>query len=278
MTKLLSANFARLKKSKIFWIGVIFMFAIAVFAILNQYRNSLEYNFTVSIDSFVFGFAVIIPILSAVFSSLFFGVEYSDGTMRNKLVIGYSRASVYLASLIICTAASLIMCMAFLLGVCAVGIPVLGFFSLSFSAFASTLLGCILMVCAVCAILTAINMHITNKAIVAIVCVLLMIGLMLLAVEVDSRLSEPEMYPPNAYVTIDGSFVQREELTPNPNYLTGTKRVVYEYIRDVNPGGQALQLSRMDNTNLWPMALYSAIIVIVSTGLGLVFFRRKDLK
>ena len=44
----------------------------------------------------------------AVFVSLFFGTEYSDGTLRNKLIGGYTRAQIYVSQFVVNAAACLL--------------------------------------------------------------------------------------------------------------------------------------------------------------------------
>ncbi|MDL2258177.1 ABC transporter permease [Eubacteriales bacterium OttesenSCG-928-K08] len=277
MTKLISAGFSRLRLSKIFWLGMVFMLVIAMVVVVNQYYSCLKYGFEIKLDGFVLGFTIIVPVLAAVFCSLFLGTEYSDGTMRNKLMIGHSRAVIYLSSLIISITATLLMCLAFLLGVCAVGIPLLGGLTTPLPHFFIMLLGSVVLVCAVCAILTVICMLISNKAIIAIVSILCMVGLLLLAISIDSRLQEPEFYS-NVVFTENGTVHPPDELIPNPAYLTGAKRAVYEYAYDILPTGQALQYSRMSAEHLWQMPLYSLAILFLSTWLGVFFFKRKDLR
>lgn len=277
MTKLISAGLSRLRISKIFWIGTIFMFGVAVMVSVNQYYTKLDFGSAIKLDSFILGFAIIIPVLAAVFCSLFLGAEYSDGGMRNKLVVGHSRVAIYLSSLTLSIAASLMMCLAFLLGVCVVGIPLLGGLNIALPHFFLMLLGSVLMVCAVCAILTAISMLISNKAIIAVVSILSMLVLLLLAISIDSRLQETEFYSDVVFME-DGEIKSPDDPLPNPNFLTGVKRAVYEYAYDILPTGQALQYASMMAKSLWQMPLYSLAIVILSTCLGIFFFKRKNLK
>ena len=65
MRNLLRANFSRLWKSKALWLCAAGAFAF-----------------------------------SAAFLSLFLGVEYQDGTLRNKIIAGHARWKVYAASLL----------------------------------------------------------------------------------------------------------------------------------------------------------------------------------
>ena len=82
------------------------------------------------IDGQLFTFAMFIGIVLSTFCGLFLGIEYGDGTIRNKVVVGHKRSSIYLANLITCIAAGLAMCAAFMLVYVAVGIPLIGTFTL----------------------------------------------------------------------------------------------------------------------------------------------------
>ena len=56
-------------------------------------------------------------LVAAVFISLFVGSEYSDGTIRNKLVVGHSRMRIYLANLIVCSIACVLISLAYAAGI-----------------------------------------------------------------------------------------------------------------------------------------------------------------
>ena len=88
MSKLLSAGFIRLRKDKIFWIALIFMFGAGVFFPVMRYMDMQQSGYINNIDNGFFACALFIGIVMAVFCSLFIGTEYSDGTIRNKVVIG----------------------------------------------------------------------------------------------------------------------------------------------------------------------------------------------
>ena len=102
MRKLLSANYSRLWRDKIFWICMGTMLIYSVVYMLNGCRQAAihlsEYNY--SIDKYYFHFAISIGIFCAVFSSMFFGTEYSDGTIRNKVIVGHTKTNIYIASLV----------------------------------------------------------------------------------------------------------------------------------------------------------------------------------
>lgn len=113
MSKLLSANFMRLKKDKFFWIGIIFMFAAGVLYPTMIYRDVQKTGIINTVDDAFCGCTLFIGVVMAVFCSLFIGTEYSDGTIRNKITIGHTRTALYLSNAIVSATVSIFMCAAF---------------------------------------------------------------------------------------------------------------------------------------------------------------------
>ena len=70
----------------------------------------------------------------------------------------------------------------------------------------------------------------------------------------------------------------KPEYVKNPDYLSGTKRKVYECLNDVLPVNQFYQVANGIDENLGIMAVYSVILIVLSNGAGIVIFRKKDLK
>lgn len=54
-----------------------------------------------------------------------------------------------------------------------------------------------------------------------------------------------------------------EDEERNPNYLSGTKREVFEFLNEFLPGGQMLKLSTMKVDHLGRSAVYDGIIFVV---------------
>ena len=98
MYKLLKANFFRLVKNKIFWGIVIITILIASFILLNTILNH-QGEIKAGIDNILIMYINFIGIFIAMFTSLFVGTEYSDGALRNKIVIGHSRKHIYFANM-----------------------------------------------------------------------------------------------------------------------------------------------------------------------------------
>lgn len=65
---------------------------------------------------------------------------------------------------------------------------------------------------------------------------------------------------------------------PNPRYVGGAKRAALETIYDLLPTGQSLQYMHVEAAHPERLALYSLSVIVLSTGTGILLFRRKDLR
>lgn len=131
------------------------------------------------------------------------------------------------------------------------------------------------MVGAWSAIFTLISLLTTNKAYGVVFCILLWLGLTFLGSYFYNVLSEPEMQS-GAIVTMEGITIG--EPTLNPNYVSGIKRHVYEFLSDFFPSSQAIQMSNLEAVHQIRMMLCSLGITVMATLGGIMGFRRKDLK
>ncbi len=276
MRKLLSANYSRLWRDKIFWICMGTMLIYSVVYMLNGCRQAAihlsEYNY--SIDKYYFHFAISIGIFCAVFSSMFFGTEYSDGTIRNKVIVGHTKTNIYIASLVTTITATLLMVLVWMIGA-SVAIPILGIWEMGISNLVVYVLIIIMLVVAFAAICTLVNMLSANKAFTVAISVLLIMGLLILASMIYSGLSETEM---TSSVQYTANGMQMSEPTPNPNYIGGEMRKIYEFILDFLPTGQGLTLWQVEAGHPVRMILSSAAITILTTLSGIFVFRKKNLK
>lgn len=277
MNRLLCANFARLKKDKVFWLGILFMAGYGAFLMFGNYMDAKRYGERFYIDNIFFSYSIMVGIVSAVFCCLFLGTEYSDGTIRNKLMVGHTRGRIYLANLIVCTAAGLLMTLSFLITAAGIGFPLFGFFVAKGETVLATLAGTLLMVIAFTSVFTFLSMMIQNKAVAAVTVVMTVFVLLFTAIYLSSALNSPEMYEGYTYTDDEGNVVE-QEAQPNPSYVSGTKRKVYEALMDILPTGQSLQYATMSAVHVWQLPAYSVLIAIVTTGAGIVVFRKKDIK
>ena len=284
MRNLLSAGFTRLWRSKTLWLSCLVLASMDATTMWTRYNDRRELGVTNFIDGGFFCYVVLIGILAAVVSTLLLGTEYSDGTIRNKVVAGCKRRDIYLANLIVCSAASLIMCAAAIVAGLVVGIPLLGGFHMGAARAILFIVGTLSLALGFTAIFTLLAMLVTNRTISAVAALLLALTLMAAGVYIDSRMQ--------AGPTIDGlvihttdelgnidwdnSIVEKE---PNPLYLPeGPLRNAFDFLHDFTPGGQMMQYAAVSPKRPEIMIQYNAVIVIITTAIGIYLFKRKDLR
>lgn len=284
MRNLLSANFMRLRKSGVFWLGMAFMFGMGIVASFTRYREMHDVSdYFPNCEEILFAGSPFMAIAAAAFVGLFLGTEYSDGTIRNKLTAGHSRTVVYLSSLIVSYIATALLHLAFLLAVVVVGFPLVGNLGTPVPALLALTGVSLLTVLALSSIFVTLAMLVTKKAVACVSALLLGFAMMMAAMTINFRLSEPEFHPSyTAYTSSDadsGSVqLQEANMTPNPRYLQGTQRAVYAFLNDFLPVNQLLQISEQSLTSPVLLPVYSLVIFAGCTVCGIAVFRRKDLK
>lgn len=274
MSKLLSAAFIRLRKEKSVWISLIFMFAAGIFFPVMRYMDMQKSGNINNIDNGFFACALFIGIVMAVFCSLFIGTEYSDGTIRNKVIIGHKRTSIYLSNLIVDAMVSLVLCLVFFIPYLCIGIPLLGFFEMNLQFVLLFALAVFVLAIAFASIFTLISMLNHNKAITAVICILFAFLLLFAGAQLNKMLNEPE----TNMGLITTEHGQEYQEIPNPNYLEDGERKVVSFLYDFVPGGQALQCASLEANHIAVLPVFSFIIIVLTTGVGLFFFRKKELK
>lgn len=276
MCKLLRANFYRLRHDRTFrLLSALTVFFGALMTVVNAI-NVRRQGAAWVMDFRLLTSAILCPILNSVLAALFVGSDYSDGTLRNKLITGHRRSSIYLANLITCCCAGMLLSIAFIVPQGVLGLllgeqiqsapaKLLIYVALSFA-----------LMIACTALFTLIAMLCQNKSHTTAGCILLTFALLFAGVYISSTLEEPEYLAAYSY-TENGVTVEEPE-QKNPYYITGMKRQVYEFLQDLTPGGQVIQVSEMGVKKPVMLAVYDGLILLFVTGFGLIFFRREDLK
>ncbi|MBD5116598.1 MAG: ABC transporter permease subunit [Ruminococcaceae bacterium] len=290
MSRLISAGFSRLFKSKCFIFFTIFAAFYSFMNIMSRYMDVINMSkyadgslpasyYNVDVDAIAFDSAMTMMFAAAIFIGFFIGREYSDGTIRNKLIVGHSRGSIYLSNFVICVAAHIMgLFVAFIITL-VVGIPLLG---TSFSVW-EILIFCFSVVIAsvaLDAIFLLISMLISSKSAQTAVLILGSFIMLFVTIYINESLSAPEYY--SDYVistTIDGETVIEEgNQIKNPFYLTGNKRKVYEFFDEFLPVSQLYRTANSTQTDLTKCAIYDIIILIAVTEAGVLLFCKKDIK
>ena len=276
MPKLLRANFSRLLHDRAFrLLSALMAFFGTSMAVVNAVHARQDGEIWVMVYT-IFIYVILAPIVNAVLTALFIGNDYSSGTMRNKRIAGHRRGIIYLANLLVCICAGICLCLAFALPQAAAGLLLKG----ELNAAPTTILLYIglsfALMIAFTALFTLIAMLCQNKSHTTAGCILLTFALLFAGVYISSTLEEPEYLAAYSY-TENGVTVEEPEQR-NPYYITGMKRQVYEFLQDLTPGGQVIQISEMGVKKPAMLAIYDGLILLLVTGFGLVFFRREDLK
>lgn len=279
MSRLLSAGFMRLWKSRVFWTLVAGMFLWSLFMVYGNHMECIAKGETDdTLTNFFFGYGVIIGGAVSIFASLFFGTDYSDGTIRNKIIIGHSRKSIYMSNLIISVAAGVVMTAAWILAMLAVGVPVCGWNGFDAVQVLVYLAVSFFMIVAFAAVFTAFSILLSNRSVAVIVSFLVFLFFLWCGAYIYSRLREPEVEPIYTMVTKDGvEKITDASYIENPTYVRGTQREVYTRILEFMPTGQALFLMENEVTDVSFMIFSSLVITVAVTLGGIVCFGRKDL-
>ena len=279
MNKLLSANVVRLFKSKLFWISAGLMFLLGIWIQVKEYIQQKKYGYEHvgwPAGAF-FAYAFLGCILIAVFCGMFVGTEYSDGTMRNKMIVGHKRAAIYAANFMICVLAGALITISYIVPALCTGAILYGEIGMGARELVVRMFGIWWTTTSVASLGVLISMLSQSKAVTAVLCSVGVCALLFAGMYVQSRLSEPEVYDSYMMMGENGEFVSMPA-EPNPSYLRGVWRDIYEFFLDFLPGGQLIQLTGGTGDHVWVLYLYSTLIIGVSTGIGIGCFQRKDIK
>lgn len=252
MTKLLRANFTRMFKSYTFWICAAAAFLVGLFtSIVAAAGGSL---WSIDWEPHILGRFKEAPFFAAVFSSMFLGTEYSNCTLRNKLMIGSDRTSIYFSNLICTVSGGLLITAAELLAPLGYGAVLFTKYSAPRPEFWQNLAICASTIAAFCSLLTIFGMICSKKAITVMASIVVTIICYLTSGAVIERLNDNSGYYDGFYVHMALSAV--DKLLP----FGTVERVSGGYWEGQNS-----------------VPLFSLGTIAVSTAVGIVIFRKKDI-
>lgn len=277
MRKLLSANLRALAHSQIFWIELIGTVLFSGYVVFANYSPEIQASASpLFVDDVFFNVYQLIGVMLAASISLIVGAEYSDGTIRNKLVVGHTRLSIYLSILLTQLLATLPVLAGHGVVSYALGRVLLGPCQMSAEQFLLALLFSVLNTLAFSAFFVAISMNCSNKAAASVAALLLVLAMTLGANTLGTKLLEPEMTYDGVTITADG--VKFGEEIKNPAYVPPEQRPVYEFFYDLLPIGQSIQIQQGDFARMARWPAFTTLFFLLSTVGGYVLFRRKDIK
>ncbi len=299
MSKLLSAEFSRLFHSAIFRMCMLFSAGFAIFLVVVRYidvkQNAALYDeISISyrnVDGLLFTGALYLIFVLATFIGIFVGTEYSDGTIRNKLMVGHERRNIYLSKLIVCIAAGFMMIFAYMFFILLLGNLLVGGTTMSAGEIVFSIAETLMVMATMTAILLLISLSIQKKAAGSVACLLVTIVMMFASLLVYQKLAEPEYRVTVWYYDENTGEESPHEKEKNPNYLTGTKRVVYETLNDLIPFSQLYQIGMEDLNDMETgqteendlshkeiIFIYDCLWILVTAGVGILIFKKMNLK
>jgi len=233
MSKLLRSGVRRYVRSYVFWLAIIITIGVAVACGISARQFAY--------DDFYF---MIILIANAVMISWIVGSEHEEG-VRNKVISGHTKGSIYFSELILGVAASAILYLLFAMIFFGINSYIIGHAPNSI-AIKIFLCGVLASACAA-SILATISCMISHRAIVAIVNILLILGLIFASQTIDNMLSRPEYWEEYDYEyeeivdeegnvhlgmsPIEGSM----HLVENPDYINSPVREILNVIGQLSP-------------------------------------------
>lgn len=286
MNKLLRANFFRLIKNKIFWGIIVITLGITSVLLFNTIINN-QGETKESIDRLLVMYMYFIGIAMAIFTSLFVGTEYSDGVLRNKIVIGHSRKHIYLADLITSIIVGLCIQLIYMLIVAVIGIPIFGTLQMTIEKFLFVIIDIVFIIITYASIFTCITLLCSDITVSTVSCMILVLMMFIASMALSSTANAMKYH--ETYIqTENGEIEVHQKL--NPDYPGDLKKNVAKTILYCLPTGQTSQIisqiskkpfqitNYMSDDELKTVFLYSVGVTIVITGVGMYCFKRKDLK
>lgn len=286
MNKLVAAELIRMIKSNIFKVCLLISAGVGILNVMMRwYDIKMNADFYEKLgqeqsnaDGLLFVGMLYMIFVVAVFVSIFVGTEYSDGTMRNKMVVGHIRWNIYVSKLIVCAVADVIIHLLSVLTVLIFGTFFLGGTTLSLGKIFLMMCVSASVFMALTAFLLLLSMSIQSRAYGGVVCLLATLVMLFASMSIYQRLFAPEYYEEYGYADEETGEVTEVREVRNPQYLTGGKRKAYEFFHDFLPTSQIYQVME-HKTDRFPVIIaYDLIIMIATTGAGMAIFQRKNLK
>lgn len=283
MNRLIKANFARLFGNAQFRILTMLLFGIGCLSAVSK-RFELQAHMemfgvtkediptvtTQLLPEFIMfqgGFIVMFAV--AILVGQFVGTEYSDHTIRNKLIVGHSKKAVYIANLIVCSVAGIIMHLTYIISDYIFGsILITSYHYWTAGRLILMLIATLLTTVAFTSISVLFSMCNQSKASGSVYVLVMTVTIILLSIGIFDALD-------------------------NDAYMNAFHKGIYVLLDNMLPSGQYYHFMRMDDTStglafageimeetiqLIKHIGYSAVVVVMTTGIGTAIFDRKNVK
>ena len=281
MANLLSANFYRLFRSKVFYVGILAAVVVEVYSLLTGYQSTLLEG--LGLENKFFLYPILLVIEMPAFCGLFFGAEYSGGTLRSKLIAGIPRWKLYAANLVTGAVVSLAFSATAIVTGLALGFLLIGGFQLETGILAGYFLCSLAVGVASAAFAAMVALLVPNRAIGLVIGVLVAFSLLFVGQYLVQGLAQPELTREHEPVLQNGVVVGYASspdapMVPNPRYVGGALRTVYAFLLHFMPMGQCFLVSFLGLEEPWKLMVGAALFTALAAAAGLILFQKKDVK
>ncbi len=271
MASLIRSHLARLWKTPVFLLALLVMLPYGL-GLCNSATGDFQSGTTAAglWGQPLCGFSLLAGFVLAAVFSLFFGAEYADGTIRSKLIAGHGRVSIYLAALTVSFLAALALYGVYLLA----WAPRLGWMLQNFPApepgkLVMCLAGTVLLLAGQCSLCVMLCMLVQRRSILAVVLLLLMVFLLFAAIQVQDAYETATSGGTQLMIDEAG---QRQWVFHEPGQADPAMTFLYDFL----PGCQTWRYMELDATPR--MLACSAGLAALTTAMGLILFKRKDIR
>lgn len=267
MLRLLSANKIRLKKSRMFWIGLLVTVGYCLFLLIMNYIEKVSYigNSIVQLNYYLLSPFSVISFVCPIFSSIFIGTEYSDGTMRNRLIVGHTRKKIYLANFITVAAVNVSIALIASMVTALLGTMLFGWNIGEPLRFLLYYISGMMMLIAFAGLFTFIAMAIHNKTTATVTAIITFLISYLAEVEIRRLV----------FAFYNGEAIS--DMFPGLSNDRVSQPVI-EFLYDFIPTGQCLQITGGAVFSPVKLPVYSALFTALTILCGVLLFSRKDIK
>ncbi len=92
MRKLLNSEIRHILKSKLFWLEILFFAGFSAFIVIANYSPAVQNSENpIYLDDVFHNLYQMMAFAFVICISMTVGTEYSDGVIRNKLIVGHTR-------------------------------------------------------------------------------------------------------------------------------------------------------------------------------------------
>lgn len=294
MNRLLRADFSRLFKRKLFWAEALFMIVYPLISIFANVMDGKQYGYFCPMEENMFSGGMMGTFCMMVLVPFFIGAEYSDKTIRNKLIVGHGKEKVFLSNMITMLAAGGILLTIWNIVFLALGSAMLEFEN-SFWEDAKLFIEVYLAFFFVIVLFVLISMFITSRFVSVTVGIGILLLLFIYSTSTIERLKAPEYFV--EYFTQDGEYVNLDDgiiiagedseaffsslvkkEVQNPSYIPdGFGREALKTYLKVSPVAQLVDLCGYFETGfVWYIVSDNILILLLTFG-GAWIYRRKEI-